>query len=151
MIATEGTVKSGAWEKAIRAQIPEIEIVSRACPMLAQVAEEGKAKSQEGRAIIKEYMEIFKKRKIQDIILGCTHYPIYEEVIREELGYEVNLIHTGKTVAEYLQKYLGEEKGENQNPAKIFLTKKEEHFIEIAKNIFQIDFEIKTLEDEEIV
>ena len=54
-----------------------------------------------GRDTIKEYMKEFKEKRIKDIILGCTHYPIYDEIIKEELGYDVNLINTGKCVAEY--------------------------------------------------
>lgn len=118
MIATEGTIKSGSWENAIKLEIPEIEVINKACPMLATVAEEGRAKSPEGRRCIKEYMEPFKERHIQDIILGCTHYPIYEDIIREELGYEVNLINTGKSVSRFLKNYLQEHElegsGENK-------------------------------------
>ena len=49
-----------------------------------------------------------KEEMIDKIILGCTHYPIYEKIIREELGYEVELINTGVTVSNYLQNYLKE-------------------------------------------
>ena len=104
----DGTIKSGSWERAIKAEIPEIEVINKACPMLATVAEEGKAKGIEGRRAIKEYMVPFKKRHIQNIVLGCTHYPIFDEIIKEELGYPVNLINTGKSVAMELKKYLNE-------------------------------------------
>ncbi len=60
--------------------------------MLASLAEEGRAKHKEARDAIKEYMKLFKEKKIKNIILGCTHYPIYEVMIKEELGYDVNLI-----------------------------------------------------------
>ena len=87
VIATEGTIRSGAWEQKLKEKIPNINVINKACPMLATIAEEGKAKSEEGRRVIKEYMKPFKDKKIDKIILGCTHYPIYEEIIREELGY----------------------------------------------------------------
>ncbi len=77
---------------AIKEAIGEIQVFNKACPMLATIAEEGKARSNEGRNAIKMYMKPFKERKVKDIILGCTHYPLYEELIREELGYNVNLI-----------------------------------------------------------
>ena len=41
-------------------------------------------------------MEIFKQNHIDTIILGCTHYPIYDEIIKKEFSYKVNLINTGK-------------------------------------------------------
>lgn len=146
MIATEGTIRSGAWEKNLKQTIPEIEVINKACPMLANVAEEGKAKSQEGRMAIKEYMKPFKTRKIKNIILGCTHYPIYDEIIREELGYEVNLINTGKTVANHLKNILGEEKNKIQTE-KIFLSKPSKEFKEIAKTILGEEIQIRACKD----
>ena len=108
VIATEGTIRNGAWENKLKEKIQNIEVINKACPMLATIAEEGRATGEEGRKAIKEYMEIFKKNKINKIILGCTHFPIYEQVIRDELEYEVELINTGKTVAKKLKKYLKE-------------------------------------------
>lgn len=140
VIATEGTIKNGAWEKKLKAEIPEIEVINKACPMLATIAEEGKAKRKEGRTVIKEYMKIFKKKKIDKIILGCTHFPVYEDVIKEELGYEVELINTGNTVSEELKEFLEKNQMINENTkgiTKIYLTKKEKQFEKIAENILK--------------
>lgn len=146
VIATEGTIKNGAWEKQLKEKIADIKVINKACPMLATIAEEGRAKSEEGKKAIKEYMEPFKKNHTDKIILGCTHYPIYEELIREELGYDVELINTGITVAEYLEKYLKGNNLENNTPKEqeeIFLTKPEQEFKNIAKNIMKIDIKIQ--------
>lgn len=114
--------------------------------MLANVAEEGRAKSEEGRQAIKEYMKPFKARKIKNIILGCTHYPIYEGIIREELGYEVNLINTGKNVANYLKNLLGKEENKIQTE-KIFLSKPSKEFKEIAEDILGEEIQIRACKD----
>ena len=45
VIATEGTIRSGAWEQKLKEKIPDINVINKACPMLATIAEEGKAKS----------------------------------------------------------------------------------------------------------
>ena len=148
VIATEGTIKSGAWEQKLKEMIPEIQVTNKACPMLATIAEEGKAQSAEGRQVIKEYMKPFKEKHIDKIILGCTHYPIYEKIIREELGYEVELINTGITVSEYLQKYLNENKMRNNEKKKkenIYLTKPEKEFKRIAKNILNENLDIQAI------
>ncbi len=148
VIATEGTIRSGAWENKLKEKMPEIEVVNKACPMLATIAEEGKAQSKEGRKVIKEYMEPFKKNKINKIILGCTHYPIYEKIIKEELGYDVNLINTGVTVANYLKRYLKENDLENKNRKtieKIELTKPEKEFKNNAKNILNENLDIQAI------
>lgn len=145
VIATEGTIRSGAWEAHLKANIKNIEVTNKACPMLATIAEEGRATSEQGKAVIKEYMEPFKKNKIDKIILGCTHYPIYEELIKEELGYPVELINTGVTVSNELKEYLKSKNMLNtqgHNEDIIYLTKPEEEFKKIAKNLLKIDMEI---------
>jgi len=144
VIATEGTIRSEAWEKAIKEKIPNCLVINKACPMLATVAEEGRAKSLEGRKAIKDYMKIFKERHTENIILGCTHYPIYESIIKEELGYEVNLINTGVPVSNYLKEYLIQNKQENKlgGGQEIFLSKYSEEFAKIAKTILNEEIEI---------
>ena len=148
VFATEGTIRSGAWEQKLKERVPEINVINKACPMLATIAEEGKAQSPEGRKVIKEYMEPFKNKHIDKIILGCTHYPIYEKIIREELGYGVELINTGVTVSKYLQKYLEENNLQNDEKCKkeiIYLTKPEKEFKEIAKNILNENLDIQAI------
>lgn len=145
VIATEGTIRSGAWEKKLKEKIDGINVENKACPMLAEIAEEGKAKSAEGRNAIKEYMQPFKSKHINKIILGCTHYPIYEEIIKQELNYEVELINSGTIVAKYLDEYLKQENMENTEAKKlekIYLTKPEKEFENIVKNIMKVDLEI---------
>ena len=148
VIATEGTIRSGAWEQKLKEKMPDIKVTNKACPMLATIAEEGKAQSTEGRKVIKEYMEPFKEKHIDKIILGCTHYPIYEPIIRDELGYEVELINTGVTVSKYLQNYLKENDLENNEKIKtenIYLTKPEKEFEKIAKNILNENLDIQAI------
>lgn len=148
VIATEGTIRSGAWEQKLREKMPNIKVINKACPMLATIAEEGKAKSLEGRKVIKEYMKPFKEMCIDKMILGCTHYPIYEQIIRDELEYEVELINTGVTVANYLQNYLQENNLENKETnaiQKIYLTKPEKEFKKIAKNILNENLDIQAI------
>lgn len=148
VIATEGTIRNGAWEQKLKEKMPDIQVTNKACPMLATIAEEGKALSAEGRRVIKEYMQPFKEKHIDKIILGCTHYPIYEPIIREELGYEVELINTGVTVSKYLKRYLKENNLENNEGIKkenIYLTKPEKQFKEIAKNILNENLDIQAI------
>lgn len=148
VIATEGTIKNGAWERKLKEKTPEINVVNKACPMLATIAEEGKAQSEEGRKVIKEYMKPFKENKIDKIILGCTHYPIYEKIIREELEYDVELINTGVTVAKELKRYLKTNDLENSGICKkerIYLTKPEKEFKKIAENILGVSLDIQAI------
>lgn len=148
VIATEGTIRSGAWERNLKEKIDNIDVENKACPMLAEIAEEGKAKSIEGRNAIKEYMQPFKSKHINKIILGCTHYPIYEEIIRQELNYEVELINSGTIIAKYLKEYLQQKDMLNKDEKKlekIYLTKPEKEFKNIAKNIMKVDMKIEEI------
>ena len=148
VIATEGTIRSGAWEQKLKEKISGINVTNKACPMLATIAEEGKAQSPEGRKVIKEYMKPFKEKHIDKIILGCTHYPIYEQIIRDELGYDVELINTGVTVSKYLKNYLKEnglENDQNTKTQNIYLTKPEKEFKKIAKNILSENLDIQAI------
>lgn len=150
VIATEGTIRSGAWEKALKDNIEDIQVINKACPMLATIAEEGRALSQEGRQVIREYMKPFKENQVNKIILGCTHYPIYKKLIKEELQYEVELINTGSTVAKYLKGYLKENNLQNNKDRKLeiaYLTKSEQSFKELAKNVFGFNMKIEEIEE----
>lgn len=140
VIATTGTIRSGAWEKSLKQEIPNIEVISEACPLLASMAEEGKATSKESLDAIHNYMEVFKRNHIDTIVLGCTHYPIYEEIIKKEFLDKVNLINTGEAVAKKVKSYLIQNKLQRRGTkiqSRIVISKKEDNFDKIAKNILK--------------
>lgn len=141
VIATTGTIRSGAWEKSLKEEMPYIEVVNKACPLLASIAEEGKAKSKESIEAVHEYMEIFKTKNVDTLILGCTHYPIYDEIIKKEFSNNITLINTGMAVAQKIKTYLSKNDMENKDekvPSKIRITKEEKDFENKAKNILKL-------------
>ena len=144
VIATTGTIRNGAWEKKIKEKINYIEVINRACPLLASIAEEGRAKSKESLDAVHRYMQIFKDNNVDTIILGCTHYPIYKKIIKNEFEYEVNLINTGVAVANKMQKYIKEKgiennKGTEMEP-KIILTENVDGFDEKVKKMLKNEY-----------
>jgi glutamate racemase len=84
VIATKGTIRSGAWEKKISEIIPTAEIVCHPAPLLATMAEEGWINNEVAEYTVKEYMKLFKS--VDKLILGCTHYPLIKDEIKEVLG-----------------------------------------------------------------
>lgn len=106
VIATQGTIKSKKWQYELQEAIPQVNVISKACPLLAPMAEHGWIKNEVAKEAIKEYMKPFKENKIDKIILGCTHYPLFSELIRNELGSSVEIINTGEKIANYLKEYL---------------------------------------------
>jgi glutamate racemase len=109
VIATEATVQSGAYARAIRHLAPEAEVIERACPLFVPLAEEGWAESDVARAVAAHYLADLSGGRVDTLVLGCTHYPILRRVIEETVGRGVQLIDSGEAVAESVASLLEEE------------------------------------------
>ena len=109
VIATESTVKSGAYSRAVAALAPELKVTERACPLFVSLAEEGWAESDVARAVAEEYLKDLREREVSAVVLGCTHYPILRRVIQETLGEGVKLIDSGEAAAEVVASVIEEE------------------------------------------
>jgi glutamate racemase len=85
VIATEATIESGAYERAIReaSQDRGIEIFSRACPLFVPLVEEGETNSQITRLVAEQYLAPLREIGIDTLVLGCTHYPLLKSVIND--------------------------------------------------------------------
>jgi len=99
VIATEATVQSGAYSRAIAAVDSKTEVIERACPLFVSLAEEGWANSDVARTVAVEYLTELKQRTVTVLVLGCTHYPILRQTIREAFGADVQLIDSGEATA----------------------------------------------------
>lgn len=99
VIATEATVQSHAYAHAIASMGSDVEVIERACPLFVSLAEEGWANSDVARTVAQDYLSEFKRTSIGALVLGCTHYPILRDVIRETVGPKVNLIDSGAATA----------------------------------------------------
>jgi glutamate racemase len=108
LIATEATVTSGAYERAMRAMREDVEIVARACPLFVPLAEEGWAEHPVTSQVAEEYLKELIDSQIDTLVLGCTHYPILRKVIQRVMGDAVDLIDSGEAVAEVVAKMLEE-------------------------------------------
>lgn len=100
VIGTEATIKSGAYEKAIIEKKPAARVLSKACPLLVPLVEEGWIDHKVTRLVIEEYLLPLKDQGIDTLVLGCTHYPVLKEVMANVLGDEIRLIDSAMTTAE---------------------------------------------------
>ena len=98
IIATESTVRSGAYKAAIQKANPNAEIIERACPLFVALAEEGWSDGEVARTVAETYLSDLRD-DIDTLVLGCTHYPILREVIQEVVGNDVTLIDSGEATA----------------------------------------------------
>ena len=99
VIGTAGTIKSGAYERAIRALNPDVLISVRACPLLVPLVEEGWTDHDATRLVAREYLEPLIAAEIDTLVLGCTHYPLLKSLFREILGSSVRLIDSAEETA----------------------------------------------------
>ena len=83
VIGTEATIKSSAYFRAIRTLDEAAEIFGLACPLFVPLVEEGWTEGQITRLVAEKYLVALKDKGIDTIVLGCTHYPLMKEVIRE--------------------------------------------------------------------
>jgi glutamate racemase len=106
VIATEATIQSNAYAEAIRRASPYAEIFQAACPLFVPLAEEGWTHEAETRSIAAKYLAGMKDFGPDALVLGCTHYPILRDVIRQTVGENVMLIDSGEAAAEEVGKLL---------------------------------------------
>jgi glutamate racemase len=92
VIGTEATIASGAYTATIRRLRPRAEIYTRACPLLVPLVEEGYLDNEIARQIVAHYLGSLKASGIDTLLLGCTHYPLLRELIREVLGPAVRIV-----------------------------------------------------------
>ncbi len=109
VIGTQGTIKSGEYEKQIKAYDSEMQVFNRACPMFVPLVENGYFDSPVTKLLVEEYLEEIRSAGVDTLILGCTHYPLLAKTISEYMGDGVTLINPGAEVAKYLKKKLAGE------------------------------------------
>lgn len=108
VIATEATVASGAYERAMLAIRSGLEITSLACPLFVPLAEEGWLDHPVTFQVAEQYLAELRSSRVDTLVLGCTHYPILRNVIREIVGDKVALVDSGEATAEEVAKLLEE-------------------------------------------
>jgi len=106
IIATEGTIASGAYTRALRQLDPELEIYTRACPLFVPLAEEGWVDNQVARDTAALYLTSLKRSRIDTLVLGCTHYPLLAGVIADVIGPTVQLVDSARTTADAVRQTL---------------------------------------------
>jgi glutamate racemase len=108
VIGTSGTIRSGAYERAIRALDPDARITARACPLFVPLVEEGWIDHAVTQQIAREYLKPLMDEQINALVLGCTHYPLLKSMLCRELGGAVQLIDSAAETAAEIGRVLKE-------------------------------------------
>ena len=108
VLGTEGTVNSNSYAIEINKLLPEITVTSQACPMWVPIIENNEYAGEGADYFIQKYPNkiLSKDAQIDLLILGCTHYPLIADKIKEVVPAHVKLLSQGEYVAKSLVNYL---------------------------------------------
>lgn len=108
VLATEGTIKSNSYPLEIHKLFPDIVVTGEACPMWVPLVETCEHKSPGADYFIKRHVDnlLARDSQIDTIILGCTHYPMLIEKIKQYVPQGVRVLTQGAAVAASLKDYL---------------------------------------------
>ena len=92
VIATQATIESRAYERGLKSVNSKVKVFTAACPLFVPLVEEGWLNGSITSRIIAFYLEPLKKKKIDTLILGCTHYPLLGKAISNAVGAQIRLV-----------------------------------------------------------
>lgn len=138
VMATFGTIKSGAYTNAILNLRPDCRISPVACQMLVALAEEGWTDGDIPRSVVHRYLDpLFQHNNAPDtLILGCTHFPIFENILKDILGSSVKLINSGEAASLYLSDHLENNQKDMMGHVKFLVTDDPLRFSENAAKFY---------------
>ena len=138
VIGTYNTIQSNAYYNTLKAINQNIQVVQRACPLFVPIIEEGLQNDAIAHLAIKKYLAIFCNDNIELLILGCTHYPLIQQTLQENIASNIQIVDSATATAIYLAQYLKKKdllciKKTQQD--RILITDKSKNFQELALRI----------------
>jgi glutamate racemase len=139
VLATESTVRGGAYERAILAERRDAQVYSQACSLFVALAEEGWVQGPLVESVVREYLHPLLEEKKRDgldsLVLGCTHFPLLKDAIAQVAGADVKLVDSGETVAAAAEQLLGDAgllRGAGPGDARFLATDGAERFARVG-------------------
>ncbi|MFE8703792.1 glutamate racemase [Cytobacillus sp. FJAT-54145] len=99
VIGTVGTIKSNAYEIALKSISSRTKVKSLACPKFVPLVESGEYESSVAKKVVAETLRPLRNKGLDTLILGCTHYPLLENSIKNVMGKDVTVISSGEETA----------------------------------------------------
>lgn len=120
ILGTPATINSGSYNRGIRNIDKNVKVFEKACPLFVPLVENGYIDHEVTYIIAKEYIEPLMKDEVDTLILGCTHYPLLTDVIKNVTENKVNIINAGKEAAIFTSELLKEKNmlSDNSNKGK---------------------------------
>ena len=108
VIATEGTVRSRAYDDAFAAA-PALTVTSAACPRFVDFVERGITAGRQVLGLAQAYLEPLQQADVDTVVLGCTHYPLLTGVLQIVMGPDVTLVSSAEETAKDVVRVLTEQ------------------------------------------
>ncbi len=152
VIGTEATIRTGAYTSQIKSINPDIDVMSKPCPLFVPLAEEtwndGRDESYlfQLKALAAErYLTEFKEKGIDTLVLGCTHYPLLKNTIEAFMGEKVTLIDSAEETAKEVLRVINEMKLNNPSDIKgehkYFVTDAPDRFTKLGTRFLDAQLE----------
>jgi glutamate racemase len=142
VIGTRATIRSGAYENALRALNVYVRVSSRACPLLVPLIEEGLLDDQLTDLTLARYLEPMLADGIDTLVLGCTHYPLLARAITRTTGEKVQVVDSAKNCARVVRELLEKQslaaQTTNTGKLEIALTDAADNFLSVARDALQL-------------
>ena len=148
VIATDGTVRSGAYPRAIHRASPGTMVVQRAASWLVPMIEQGVlARGRVARDLEPTLIELCAEG-IDTLILGCTHFPLIRDIFEAEVGSEVQVVDSAVTASQEVHRLLVQRAMQADRPAthRLLVTGPAEAFSERAQAMFHTSPRIETVD-----
>jgi glutamate racemase len=144
VIGTRATIRSGAYEKALRAADGNVRVSSCACPLLVPLIEEGLLNDEVTDRVILRYLEPLLKDDIDTLVLGCTHYPLLTGAIARVLKRQMMLVDSAQNCARAVEEMLDQQSLRaaplNNGKLHVALTDAPDTFLNVAREALQLNF-----------
>ena len=144
VIGTRATIRSGAYEKALRAADGNVCVSSRACPLLVPLIEEGLLDDDVTDRMIMRYLEPMLADGIDTLVLGCTHYPLLTDAIARTLKRQITLVDSAQNCARAVEETLDRQSLRAASPTSgelhVGLTDAADNFLNVARDALQLHF-----------
>jgi glutamate racemase len=144
VIGTRATIRSGAYEKALRAADDHVHVSSRACPLLVPLIEEGLLHDEVTDRMILRYLEPMLADGIDTLVLGCTHYPLLSDAISRMLKQQVMLVDSAQNCARAVDEILERQSlraaVSTHSELHVALTDAADNFLNVARDALQLSF-----------
>lgn len=142
VLATRGTVRSGIYRQELERCCPMAKVFSKACPLFVPAVEEGLHESKLAEMIVKEALEDLAA--VDTVLLGCTHYPLLQPVIRRVMGSTPRIVNSAdacaKAVAAGLAEMGLEARSNGKATYQCYATDNTARFKEMVQMLFNLPF-----------